>query len=92
MAHVWTDIAHALVGWTITGPTTTDFPGFYVARAWAVGRELRWPFLVDDAGVVHAYVGCCCATLDEARRCVSPWLTNIGREPGDDPVIVESWF
>lgn len=86
-----------LLGWTIYGPNTSDFPGFYVARSWIVGKGvIGWPYWPDeieiDGHVVHAVVGCLCRTLAEARECVGQEFTCIGRELGDDPCIVESWL
>lgn len=86
-----------LIGWTIYGPTCTDLPGFFVVRSWIVGRgAVGWPYALvtvfPEGCVRHAFVGCCCRTLTEARDVIPPTLTNIGRQLSDDPVIVESWI
>lgn len=31
-------------------------------------------------------------TLEAARELIPPGLFNLGREPADDPVIVETWI
>jgi hypothetical protein len=85
-----------MLGWTIYGPTTTDFPGWYVARAWVVARKgasLPWPWMPARFGQpAHAFVGCLAPTLDEARRHIGGEFTRVGRNVGDDPVILEVWL
>jgi hypothetical protein len=56
------------------------------ARKFVV-REAR----VSLGRIVHALACHEADTLDEARAKVPPGLTNIGRQPGDDPVIREVW-
>ncbi len=98
MTSQWAAAARGhLLGWTIYAPTCRDLPGFYVARAWVTGRgETAWPFVMahdyPEGRVTFAYVGCCCQSLDEARRCVPPTSVNIPRHSNDDLVIVESWI
>jgi hypothetical protein len=61
-----------------------DFPGKFVARAWRTTRRRLLTYARPLAVV---------GTLAEARWAVRmrfPGLVNVGREPGDDPVIVES--
>ena len=92
--------AGRLIGWTIYGPTTSDFPGFYVARAWLVGKgPIEWPWVwpgvrvVDLKGrVAHAVVGCLCPTLAEARKCIGPEFNYVARDLSDEPAIIESWI
>lgn len=59
----------------------TDFPGRFVVRPWAAGREGT---VYGDAMVA--------ATLEEARELVPAGLHRVTRSPGDDPVIVETWI
>lgn len=84
-----------MLGWTIYGPTTADFPGWYVARAWVVARagtSLPWPWMPAMFGQpAHAFVGCLAPTLKQARRCIGGEFTRVGRNVGDDPVILELW-
>lgn len=65
--------------WTVT-TGTSDFPGRYVCRPHST--KLGGPFgfaLISD-------------TLDGVRAQL-PWgLSRLNREPGDDPVIVETWI
>jgi len=60
-----------------------DFPGYYVVRAHDVlrtgGTQARRDFRLADS-------------LEAARRHIPPGLYNIGREPGDDHTIVETWI
>jgi hypothetical protein len=85
-----TPTADDLVIWTITA-RPVDFPRHFVVRPWVLGRGPRvWPF-VPHGELAAAEIGCLCATLTEARASVPWWCTNIGSEPGLDPVIVERW-
>lgn len=62
-----------------------EFPGKYVARVWRATRRRLLPYARPLAVV---------DTLDEARAAILlryPDLFNIGRENGDDPVILESY-
>jgi hypothetical protein len=85
-----------MLGWTIYGPTTTDFPGWYVTRAWVVARKgasLPWPWMPARFGQPsHAFIGCLAPTLKAARRCIGEEFTRVGRNVGDDPVILEVWL
>lgn len=66
--------------WTIYGPGTTDHPGRYVAR----------PFLSRTRQVSqHAILA---DTLEETRATLPPGLFCLGRQPGDDPNILECWI
>jgi hypothetical protein len=59
-----------------------DFPGQFVLRE----------HYVDPSGV-HAQSGYKLAsTLEEIRAFVPPGMTNIGREPEDEPQIREVWI
>lgn len=60
----------------------SDFPSSFVVRRWTVDRQPH------PESAAHAIVG----TLDEARKRIPAGLVNVGREPGDDPVIVEVWL
>jgi hypothetical protein len=39
----------------------------------------------------HAFVGCLAPTLEEARFQIGGEFTRVGRNVGDDPVILELW-
>lgn len=65
--------------WTIYDHPS-DYPRHYVVRATIVGRS------VPSERVQLA------DTLEEARALVPDGLFCLARSPGDDPVIVETWF
>ncbi len=54
----------------------------YVVRRWVAGAQGSVP----DKECTGA------TTLEEARAAIPPGKVNIGRQPGDDPVIVEVWL
>jgi hypothetical protein len=60
-----------------------DFPGEFVARVHAIGRQgvQARPELFARG-----------FTLAQVRARLPGGLFNIGREPADDPVIVETWL
>lgn len=60
-----------------------DYPDGFVVREWHIVRGRDTPV----AGAVVATVD----TLGDARAAVPDGLYRIGRQPGDDPVIVEVW-
>lgn len=60
-----------------------DYPESFVVREWHIVRGRDTPV----AGAVVAVVD----TLGDARAAVPGHLYRIGRQPGDDPVIVEVW-
>lgn len=67
--------------WTIT-TNTKDYGDRFVARAHYVGP-----------GTVYAAADCYVAdTLAGVRAMLPPGIVCVGRELGDDPVIVESWL
>jgi len=68
-----------LLMWTIYY-SPADYPGKYVVRPHSVRNQAPY-----EAAILVA-------TLSEARESLPPGLTSIGREPADDPVIVESWL
>ncbi|WP_230770581.1 hypothetical protein [Sphingomonas sp. Leaf4] len=68
--------------WTITR-NPSDLPGRHVARRHAIEAD-GLPHATDD----H-FVG---DTLDQVRAQLPTGLFNLGRQPADDPVIVESWI
>ena len=59
----------------------SDYPGKYVMRPSTIGE--RGLLTLGDAVVSD--------TLEEARATVPPFLFNLGRMRGDDPVIAEVW-
>lgn len=59
----------------------SDYPEYFtVRRLWMEGGK-----------ITHAQHCDLAKTLEEARAFLPPGGVNIGREPHDDPVIVESW-
>lgn len=60
-----------------------DYPDSFVVREWHIVRGRTTPV----AGGVLAVVD----TLGDARAAVPDGLYNLGRQPGDDSVIVEVW-
>jgi len=67
--------------WVVCNPTTTDYPGQWVARMHLTLPEPR----PTDLIIVGESLGNVRAQLPEG-------LTNIGRQPSDDPVIAEVWL
>lgn len=59
-----------------------DWPNGFVVRVWIVSRAIVVPGPVLGSDV---------ATLEEARALVPVGHVNIGRNPEDDPTIVEVW-
>lgn len=60
-----------------------DYPGKFVVRESLIVRGRTEP--VPGGVVVVA------DTLGDARAALPDGLYNLGRQPGDDPVIVEVW-
>jgi hypothetical protein len=67
--------------WTICTPGTTDLPGRWTARLHFWLPEARVTNVVLDA-----------PTLELVREMLPPGLTCLSRDPGDHPVIVETWI
>lgn len=67
--------------WTVT-ENPSDHPGKFVARRHVVGRGEVRP--TDDHHIAD--------TLAEVRDMLPAGLYPLPRQPGDDPVIVESWI
>lgn len=62
-----------------------DLPGVeWCVRRWRA--RPGFPELQPDALAFPA------ASLEAARALLPPGLTRLAREPGDDPVIVETWL
>lgn len=59
----------------------TDAPGLFVVRR----------FNITKAGAEASRVSFSALTLRDARSYIPPGLHNLGREPGDEPQIVETW-
>lgn len=55
-----------------------DFPGEYVARCWALDQPTDF--------IIRA------STLEALRSMLPAGLYRMDRTPGDNPVIVETWF
>jgi len=71
-----------LCGWTIYH-RPSDFPHHYAVRMWVV---------TDDGQPLMYGFAAICDTLEEAREQIPAGCYCVGREEGDDPVIVESWL
>ena len=71
----------AISGWTIYN-RPRDYPAHYVVRMWTA----------SDGGVIMGKVAALCGSLDEARAQIPPDAIYLGRQPDDDPVIVETWI
>jgi hypothetical protein len=69
--------------YVIFGPTTTDYPGQYTVRT----QTVRHGEIAH--GIVPVGHG---RTLAEARELIPDGMVWLGRDWGDDPVIVESWI
>lgn len=66
----------------------SDYPGKIVVRRHMAGIcEERGPVVVVDAEPMFV-----CDDIEQARQRLPPGLTNIGRQPNDDPVIAEVWI
>jgi hypothetical protein len=59
-----------------------DYPDGFVVRQWHVVRGRDEPVPGEAATA---------ATLGDARALVPDGLFNLGRQPGDDSTIVETW-
>jgi len=66
--------------WTIY-ERPRDFPDKFVVRLWEC---LSVPRPLDLVGTADSLWG--------ARKLVPPGRFNLGRQPGDDPVITETWI
>ena len=78
-----TEIA-ALAIWTVYAKPK-DYPTKYVARCFLV-RGGTGAIERTDSIIIAP-------TLDELRSMFADmYLTQVGRMPGDDPVIVETWL
>jgi hypothetical protein len=67
--------------WVVCRPTTSDFPGWWVAR-----MHLTMPKEVPTTLVVTG------GTLAEVRCKLPPGLVMLKRDADDDPVIEEVWL
>lgn len=72
----------ALPIWTVY-ERPTDYPQGFVARMHVVGRNAE-----ESGPTATAYFG---PTLESVRQQLPPGLVCLGREPADEPQIVESW-
>lgn len=79
----WRDPAPVMETWTIYR-YPRDYPEHYVLRRWVILSSGGEP--IPDAA--PAALG---TDLLTVRGRVPPGLVCLGREPGDDPVIVETW-
>jgi hypothetical protein len=74
--------------YAVYGPTTRDYPGRYVVRPFRIEPGRRDPVL--EGLIVNA------GSLEEARQLLHercPWANyRLPHQPGEDPVILESWF
>lgn len=56
----------------------SDQPGKYVARLWATDVPTRYAAIRDS--------------LEDVRKTIPGFMINVGRNPEDDPHIVEIWI
>ena len=61
-----------------------DYPNKFVVRVWEIHEDKPEP-VAGDLVIIED-------TLEAARSCLPPGLTNISRFSGDDPVIREVWI
>ena len=60
----------------------SDFPRHYVVRQW----------LIEPGSMRPRRIGCLFDSLEAARASMPAGAVCMARQPGDDPVIVESWL
>lgn len=72
-------VAGDLLVWTIY-EKPKDFPGVFVARPYSSRAGAPCDFVMVAA------------TLEAVRDLLPPGLCRMPRQPGDDPVIVETWI
>lgn len=60
-----------------------DYPGWFVVRRWEVHTGVPAPVPSPNPKLARS--------LEDARKAVPAGYYNIGRQPEDDPVIVEVW-
>lgn len=60
-----------------------DYPGLFVLRA---------QYLNGDGTLSHSALAISAQTLEKIRGHLPPGLTLIGRQPQDEPQIVECWI
>lgn len=72
-----------LTMYTIYSQNTRDKNGWFVCR----------PFLVSKAGTKVWPIACVAKTKEElSRPFLGAGLQRMGRQLGDDPNIIETWF
>lgn len=81
-------MSDVLTIWVIYYGASNHPPGKWVVRAQDVSR----PASLNPDGVRPHEVFFECDSLLEARAKVPPGLYRMDRQPGDDPVIVETWL
>lgn len=67
--------------WTVSY-NTSDFPGLFCARKWAIGAAEYWSTGLFVTG----------KTLDEVRNMLPCGLTRFAKHPSEDRTIVETWI
>jgi hypothetical protein len=81
-------MAHQGMGGTLSMWTVyyrpRDNPDKWVARRFEIGGGWPDPLPTNDMFVAD--------TLEELRALLPPGLTCIPRNPGDHPVVIESWL
>lgn len=78
-----------LTFWVIYYGASNHPPGKWVVRAQDAGGVSP---LESPDGIRRHQVFFECDSLEEARAKVPEGLYRMDRHPGDDPVIVETWF
>lgn len=69
--------------WTIY-ESPADYPGKFVVRRWEIIDGSREPIAAKSCFVENSLIA--------ARERIPKDRCNLGRQPNDDPVIVETWI
>jgi hypothetical protein len=72
-----------MVLWTIYDHPS-DYPNHFVVRRHGIDADFNVPLVDAKCKLADS--------LEEARELLPPGLHCLGREPEDDPVIVETWI
>lgn len=78
----WVDFSELRFPMIVVYKNPKDYPDDYVARVWEAAENLPTNTLVKRE------------TLEEIRRDIKKagFATQLARQQGDDPVIVETWI
>lgn len=79
-APTWQSTAPGALSQWVIYRGARDVDARYLVRRWEIGHGAIAPCEAHGA-----------ASLEDARALLPPGLVSLGREPEDDPVIVETW-